>query len=110
MMQIPNMLECPNLNEVAVESLPILRLPIGIAEAPRLKILILQDCFQLEAINVAFICCLTQVTPESPDPPGFKMLRIELLPCAIPHEINELLASIPYFQRFVLTSLILRAL
>ena len=47
------MLECPNLNEVAVESLPILRLPIGIAEAPRLKILIFQDCFQLQAIDVA---------------------------------------------------------
>jgi len=53
MMQIPSMLECPNLNEVAVEILPILRLPIGIAEAPRLKILIFQDCFQLQAIDVA---------------------------------------------------------
>lgn len=91
MMTIPCLLECSNLLEVTLEKLPILRLPIGVAEAPRLMHLQIRDCAELEAIDVAFIRRLCLVTADSPDPLRFKILLVEALPCPIPDEINELL-------------------
>ena len=89
-LQIPSLLECRNLKHITLRKIPFLRLPIGVAEAPKLDTLELEDCFQLEVIDVAFIRRLTQVTPDSPDPLRLKTLRMESLPCVIPQEINEL--------------------
>ena len=90
MLQMPSLLRCSNLRDVSLIKLPILRLLIGIADAPRLKNLTIQFCSRIEAIDAVFIRHLIQVTAESRNPRRFKMLHIEGLSCLIPNEINEL--------------------